>query len=279
MKNTELSKIIWTKLSPLRKQGPSRVFALTYLSQHKTPTGSLLAQGRHSEKGNVLLYVLMAIGLMAALTYAYVKDSRENYASQSAVQIAETLFAQANMIRSAVVQCSAEYPSGGGDLNADGTITPADNPNNPFPINPSSALHAGRTIDGVVGGTPDPIPAAVDDTAKYLSCIGAPASVALMFSGANNQGRFLPPTPSGFSEWTYTNDTSGVPAPNGAGNYPNGKGVYIRITGPANDAASINALNRVMNKFTQYQADLNYGGCGATCLTIWIQRNCTTTCP
>jgi hypothetical protein len=228
------------------------------------------------EAGSVLLYILMAMGLLAALTYAYIKDSRENYASQSAVQIAETLNSQANLIRSAVVQCAMEYPQGGGNLNNTGgsanIIDYADNPNNPYPLNPSSPLN--------------PSPAA-NDYAKNLMCFTAPAvydntgtliSGAVtsgMFSGANNQGRFLPPPPAGFSEWTYVNNTTLTPA-------PNGRGVYIQITAP-NDASAINALTRVMSKYAQYQADLNYdggsGACGARCITIWIQRNCTTTCP
>lgn len=204
------------------------------------------------ERGNAMFYVFLAVGLMAALTYAFVKDSRENMASQSSVRIAEDLYSQVNMIRAAVVQCAMEYPGGGGDIapagGPNGVIDPADNPNNPYPINPSSDLNP---------NAPAAIAAAADDTVKYLTCVGAPASSAYMFSGTNNQGRFLPPPPNGFTEWVYVNDANGV---------------RIKITAPT-DAASTNALTRLMNKFSTCQADLNYGGCGATCFTAWVQRN------
>ncbi|MCK5555151.1 MAG: hypothetical protein KAI76_02845, partial [Alphaproteobacteria bacterium] len=98
----------------------------------------------NSDSGNVLFYVFLAIGLMAALTYAFVKDSRENYSAQSSVRIAEELFSQVNLIRSAVQQCAMEFPQGGGDIaplaTPDGVITAADNANNPYPIDPDTDL-------------------------------------------------------------------------------------------------------------------------------------------
>jgi hypothetical protein len=189
----------------------------------------------------------MAVGLMAALTYAYVKDSRENFSAQSAVRIAEELFVQANLIRSAVQQCAMEFPQGGGNMDntggSAGVIDAADNPNNPYPVKPTFAFNP----HGVAG----------DDTAKNLTCTGAPTASASMFQGTNNQGRFLPPPPSGFSEWVYKNDANGV---------------YLQTTGPQ-DAAAINALGRLMSKFNTCQADLNYGACGARCFAVWVQRN------
>ncbi len=107
-------------------------------------------------RGNALLYVLLAVGLLAALSYSYVKDSRENYASQSAVQIAETLYSQVNMIKGAIVQCALEYPGGGGDMNKDGVIDTNDNHNNPYPLNPSDANNLNVAITA-------PAPAASPD--------------------------------------------------------------------------------------------------------------------
>jgi hypothetical protein len=222
--------------------------------------GSLAFSG--NESGNVLLYVFLAVGLLAALTYAYVKDSRENAASQGSVRITEELFSQANMIRSAVMQCAMEYPGGGGNMDdtggSAGKIDNADNPNNPYPINPSSALNAkapaGCTTTSSASGC---VSAAANDQVRNLTCVGAPLGSTNMFQGANNQGRFLPPPAAGFTEWTYVNDTNGV---------------YIQTTG-SNDGTTSLALSRFMNKFATCQADLNYAGCGANCLTVWIQRN------
>lgn len=217
---------------------------------------------KRGNAGNVLFYIFLAVGLIGALTYAFVKDSRENYAAQNAVQIAEALFVQTNMIRGAVQQCIMEYPEGGdgtcggfscADLNQDGTITSADNPNLPYPLNPTSALNPNAKAG---------LAAAAADNVRNLSCVGAPASAALMFSGASNQGRFLPPPPTGFSEWSYANNTNGV---------------YIQITAPA-DAASLDALRRMRNKFNTCQAEINYASCGTNCFTAWLLRITAAAC-
>jgi hypothetical protein len=96
----------------------------------------------------------------------------------------------------------------------------------------------------------------VDDTTTGAQI--SPAVTTSMFSGANNQGRFLPPAPTGFSDWVYKNDAFGV---------------YLQTTAPA-DSAALNALDRLLTKFATCQADYpNYNGCGARCFTAWIQRN------
>lgn len=213
------------------------------------------------EKGNALLYVFLAIGLLAALTYAYVKDSHENYASQSSVSIAESLYSQINMIKSAVMECVAEYPGGGGDMSSDGTIDATDNPNNPYPLNPSNAYNLKAspggctTTSNATGCIPQESPA--NDYVSDLYCIGAPAGAAAMFNGSSNQGRYLPPPPNGFTQWVYKNDATF----GGAG------GVYIQITGPG-DAASSIALTRLLGQFTSKQASLS----GNT-FTAWILNN------
>lgn len=198
----------------------------------------------HDQRGNVLFYVFIAVALLGALTYAFTKDSRESYSAQVAVKLAEELFVQANMIRSAVVECTIEYPAGGGDLDLNGVIEPADNANNPFPINPSNA----NTPNAPAG-----LAAAANDNVRNLTCVGAPAARANMFQGAKNQGRFLPPAPSGFGEWTYVNDNTGV---------------YVTLVGP-NNAMAIDALTRLVNKYDTCQASLNTG---TRTLTLWIHR-------
>ena len=239
----------YSKLLPLFRQKPES----SYLLQRDS--------GFCRNDGNVLFYVFLAIGLMASLTYAFVKDSRENYSAQSSVRITEELFSQANMIRSAVQQCAIEFPQGGGDIaplaTPDGVITNADNANNPYPIDPDTDLITNAPAGCVAtGGAPGCVTLAADNNVKNLTCIGAPIGEANMFQGANNQGRFLPPPSTGFTEWTYTNDANGV---------------YIQTTA-ASDLASVNALSRLMAKFDTCQADLDYGSCGARCFTVWILR-------
>lgn len=199
-----------------------------------------------SERGSVLFYIFIAIGLLGALTYAFVKDSREGTSSQMSFRVAEDVYVQVNTIRASIVECTVEYPGGGGDIDGDGDIDATDNPNSPYPVNPSH---------------PDnPHGVAADDKVKNLSCTGAPAGKANIFQGAQNRGRFLPPPPTGFGDWEYINDADGV---------------RIRII-TTSDAAALAALPRVMSRFATCQADLDYDSCGAGCFTAWLQR---TACP
>lgn len=225
----------------------------SYKAKEPSFRGRFFCFSGNAEGGNALLYVLLAVGLLAALTYSYVKDGRENYASQSSVQISSTLYSQINMIKSAVMECVAEYSGGGGDLNGDGVIDGDDNHNNPYPLSPSNALNlaapGGCTTTSNAAGC---IPQAGNDEVIGLQCIGAPAGAAAMFSGSSNQGRFLPPPPNGFTPWVYKNDASGT---------------YIQITFP-NDAAAAIALNRLLGQFTSNQA----GASGLT-FTAWIVKN------
>lgn len=217
------------------------------------------------QRGNALMYVFLAVALLGALSYAMVKDSGESQSVGSSVRFSEELAAQINMIKAAVTQCALEYPGGGGDMSNDGVVDDDDNPNNPYPIKPSLALilraPAGCTTTANAAGC---LSAAGDDYVRHLACVGAPIGQTNMFEGANNQGRFLPPPPGGFSEWTYVNDTSGSPA-------PHGKGVYIQITAPDN-ATGAQTLTRLLAKFATDQADIDYDSCGARCFTAWIVR-------
>jgi hypothetical protein len=195
-----------------------------------------------SESGSVLVYIFIAVALLAALTYTFTKNTRSDLSGQMANKISQELYVQANLIRSAVIECTLAYPAGGGDLDSSGTIDTTDNPNTPYPLTPNAALNPGG--------------AAANDYARNMVCVGAPAASRNIFGSTNNQGRFLPPPPGGYTEWSYINDSNGV---------------RIKITAP-NSASDINALNKLMAKFSTSQADLNYGGCGATCFTAWIQR-------
>ncbi len=190
----------------------------------------------------------MAIGLLSALTYAFVQDSRENFSTQNSMKVAETIFVQSNVVRSVIQQCVMEFPQGGGDLDLDGFVRAADNENTPYPLEPDDILNP---------AAPAGIAAAANNNARYLTCVGAPAGQAAIFQGAGNRGRFLPPPPSGFNEWTYHNDALGV---------------YIQLTPKSNSIGTISAVERVFDRFANCQADLDYASCGTGCLTVWIER-------
>jgi len=205
-----------------------------------------------------VFYVFLAVALFAALIFAFARGNRDVATSESAMRLSEGLYAEANMIRAAIQSCTLEFPAGGGDMGTvggvatpDGVIDADDNPNNPYPINPSSTFNP---------NAPAGLAAAADDSVRHLTCVGAPADRARIFEGASNQGRFLPPPPQGLSEWVYFNDTDGV---------------RIRITG-INAAAVISAFDRLAAKFDSCQAEAT-AGCSMDiskprCFTLWIVR-------
>ena len=86
----------------------ARLLGVASHPSHCKRNGSLplprCGQRGYRQSGNALLYVLMAVGLLGALTYAYVQDSHDSYSAQSSVQIAESLYSQVNMIKAAVVE-------------------------------------------------------------------------------------------------------------------------------------------------------------------------------
>ena len=222
-----------------RKNNPS---CLRMAGVYTTP-----ASARYTEKGNVLFYVFLALGLLAALTYSFVNTSRDNVTSQGAYRTAEKLYSQVSLIRSAIVQCSLEYPGGGGDLNGDGVINSSDNPNNPYPVDPTDANN--------------PFGAAANDQVSNVTCTGAPSGQEVLFgSSANGTARFLPAQVTGFSNWVYINDSNGV---------------RIQTIAPST-AEGLAAITRLQAKFGNCEADINYNSCGTYCFDAWISRK---TCP
>jgi hypothetical protein len=193
---------------------------------------------RCGQRGSVLFYIFIAVGLLAALTVAFTRDGGVRLSAQTAAKNASELYVQANLIRSAILECTLTYPGGGGDLDADGDIDADDNDNTPFPLQPSDSLNPGGVIN-------------VNNYARYVACLKSTTTIDRLFEGANNQGRFLPVPPSGFGEWYYFNDSSGV---------------RLRITGDTD------TVTRLLARFSSCQAETNYGACGAGCITIWINR-------
>lgn len=194
-------------------------------------------------RGSVLFYILMAVALIGALSFVVMEDSDSTVSTQVAQNTASELYAQANLIRAAVTECVLEFPGGGGDLDGDNDIDAADNANTPYPLEPNDALNPGG--------------AAGNDQVRNLKCLMSSSTARNMFQGAGNRGQLLPPPPSGYTEWTYFNTVA--------------DGVGMEITAPLS-ATHLDALTRFMRKFSSCQAALDYGSCGVTCLTVWIDR-------
>lgn len=227
------------------------------------------------DSGNALLYVFIAVGLLGALTYSFVKGSRENYAVQNAARIAEEMYVQVNLMKSSVMQCRYEYTDmyivadldndgtsesfNAADLDGDGDVDNDDNDNAGYPLEPTDILHA-NSLAGctTTNGRSGCVTASATDDVRNLKCIGAPIGEVNMFTGQNNSGSFLPPKPQGFNEWQYRNDSDGV---------------YLQITAEVQNMVYETTLSRLADKFVTCQAEIDFNSCGVNCFTAWLKRN------
>lgn len=178
-------------------------------------------QNKYSnQRGSALVYILIAIALLAALTSSFMKPSSQQTTSQSTFNTVTELNSQANFIRSAVQECVLTYPAG-----EDGLVGTT---NTPYPINPSSTHLL----------TP-----ALNDQARHIRCPGNPGGSSndhsQIFSGAS--GKFMPPSPNLFEEWEYFNGSDGV---------------FFYIATDKSDAFLQTAMQKIDDQFSECEADI-----------------------
>ena len=211
------------------------------------------SNGRASETGSALVYILIAIALLAALTASFMRPSSQQTTAQGAFNASQELNSQIEYIRSSIQECVIIYD--GGDRSTPGSPLQ----NAPWPINPSSTYLA----------TP-----AADYTLKHLRCPGNPGDSndhAEIFGGSS--GKFLPPPPSLFEEWEYYNGTDGV---------------FFFSRTDKTDAFIQTALTKLDEDYSECQADVvdasaadveltsTAGGAdpkcasGETCFRVWM---------
>ena len=175
---------------------------------------------KSSQKGSALIYILIAIALLAALTATFMDSSSQQTTSQNAFNTVTDLNSQINFVRSAIQECVLTYPSGDDALAGVAT-------NMPYPINPSSTYLTDE---------------AANDEARNIRCPGNPgnsADHADIFAGSS--GKFMPPAPSLFGEWTYYNGVDGV---------------FFYIATDKTDAFLETAMKKLDDQFSECEADL-----------------------
>jgi hypothetical protein len=205
---------------------------------------------RVSETGSALVYILIAIALLAALTASFMKPSSQQTTAQSSFNTITELKSQISYVRSSIQECVLNYPSG--DTGLVGTV------NFSYPINPSSTYLTS--------------PSANDDVSN-IRCPGNPGDStdhADIFGG--NSGKFLPPIPNLFESWEYYNGTDGV---------------FFYTQTDKTDAFLQTAMQKLDDRFSECEADIIDASAGdielisaaagdpicpdgSTCFRLWV---------
>ncbi len=218
-----------------------------------------------SERGSALIYILIAIALLAALTVTFMEPSSQQTTSQNTFKSAADLKSQADFIQTAIQECVLYY----GDKSDPVSLSEGFQKNAPFPLLPSSEYFDNHGAD-----TPD----ITTNEVKYIRCPGNNTNNwdhARIFSGSS--GKFIPPQPDLFGEWMY---------------YAGEDGVFIWIKTNKTDAFLQSALEKLDEQYAECEADIitaaagvtkdmdseavNIAECaggatGATCFRVWFK--------
>lgn len=184
------------------------------------------------QAGSALIYILIAIALLAALTVSFMRPSSQQSSSQNVVTTLSDLKAQADFIRTAIQECILIYP--GGDQSTPGKVLG----NHPYPVNPSSTYLTDQ---------------ASSDAVRHVRCPGNPGTSTdhSAIFGVKT-GKALPPPPNLFEDWHYYNGKDGV--------------FYYTRTAKS-DAFLKTALERLDEEFSECEADIIDASAAAVAMT------------
>ena len=209
-----------------------------------------------SERGSALVYILIAIALLAALTVTFMEPSSQQTTSQSGFRTTTEVKSQIDVIRSSVQECVLRY--GGGDQTINDSTTTDPGARKEFPLNPSSShLPSAYTASSVI--------ASGDERAvKHIRCPGHRDSAAnehqLIFGG--NTGKYLPAPPALFNEWQWYNGNDGV---------------FFWISTDKSDAYLKSSLEKLDENFSKCESDVIDASGGA--IDMDSDSTAQATCP
>lgn len=215
------------------------------------------------EHGGALIYILIAIALLAALTASFIEPSSQQSRTQNSFKLAAEVDSQVQLIRSGIQNCILLHPEGDSTINS-GSVTDTGY-HAPFPLTPNST-HLPTTPTNF---------RAANAQVQFLRCpgvnggTGAENQHSLIFGGSS--GNFLPAVPALFDDWVYFNGSGTV-----AGDAVDG--VYFLLETTKSDPYLSESLQKVDGKLAACESDYIVGdgtnGCsnGSQCLRIWVKR-------
>ncbi len=153
------------------------------------------------ERGSALVYILIAIALLAALTVTFMDTSSQQTSSQNSFRMVTDVKSQVDIIRSAIQGCVLVHRQGDTSIDIDSSSGTDPDARRNFPIKPNSTHYSSATIGPTSGRL-------VGD----IRCPGNPGggdeNHVKIFGGTS--GKFLPPAPDLFDDWQYYNGIDGV---------------------------------------------------------------------
>lgn len=159
-----------------------------------------MEHNKSKASGSALIYILIAVALLAALTVSLMEPSSQQTQSQSSTNLVTDVSGQVSFITSAISECVLSHP------DQDSELTVTQQKNAPYPINPVDPYFTAQSADPLSD---------TDNTVENIRCPGNPGGSgstnqdhARIFGGAS--GKFLPPAPAYFGDWTYYNGDDGV---------------------------------------------------------------------
>jgi len=201
-----------------------------------------------SQRGGALIYILIAIALLAALTGTFLNSGGQSTRTQSAFKLATELNSQSRVIRSGIQDCILRYPQGDDAITETGYI-------DPYPLNPDSndsEYSSYKVAD------------------RYASEIRCPGAAYIKVFGESLSG-FLPPQPGLLEPWVYFNGSETI-----EGQAFNG--VFFQIESDKSDPFIGESMAKADTLYSACEVDYQIGdgtnGCsnGAQCLRFWIIR-------
>jgi len=186
---------------------------------------NIISAPSDKETGSALIYILIAIALLVALTSSFMKPSNQQQTAQNSFNAVSALKSQIEFVRSSIQECVIKYP--GGDRGADGASGLIGTSNTPYPISPSDSYYTSPESDNLL---------------RRIKCPGNPGDSedhAPIFSGVS--GKFLPPPPDLFDDWEY---------------YSGEDGVFFFNRTDKTDAFIQTALQKLDDQFSECEADI-----------------------
>ncbi len=240
-------------------------------SAAKPGTRSQAFSASEAQRGSALIYILIAVALLAALTVSLMEPSNQQAQSQGTTNLVTATKSQIDYINSTIQECVLTHP------DQDNKLTSAEQKNPPYPIDP--------TLSYFSGSDPDE---ADDTSVQWIRCPGNPGGDgpnskehAPMFGG--NSGKFLPPPPNLLKPWTYYNGIDGVAITISSDNTDTFiPAAFKRLKGMYADCET-DIIDRLAAGSVPITTDPTPAICdtGHICFRYWIVRKSTAipTCP